>query len=196
MNLENSIESTRSATTPGIGDDADITPAETADGLRLLRQHGLPHVRDLLARVHGVDRGLVLVHCIDRLLQQAETLCTAEVVFELYSDGKRLQCRVNGQHVPFDGVGLALAWFAFAGIQCRHAPLHPGWVFPGKHWRASTKQALDRAVDGAGRISPKLARAIKSLGIEGGLLVQKNNPQVRVRCTLDEELSEQFRAVA
>jgi len=173
----------------------DITPAETADGLRLLRQHGLPQVRDLLIRVHGADRGPALVRRIDMLLRQAENLCTAEVLFELYSDGRRLQCRVNGQHVPFDGVGLVLAWLAFAGIQCRGEPLRPNWVFQGKRWRASTKQALDRAEAAAGRASPALARAIKSLGIEGGLLVQKHNPQVCVRCALDDALAELFRTV-
>lgn len=174
----------------------DITPSEIADGLRLLRQHGLPHVRDLLVRVHGVERGPLLERQLDTLLQQAEAMCVAEVLFELYSDGMRLQCRVNGQHVPFDGVGLVLAWLVFAGIQTRQAPLHPGWVFPGKRWRASLKQALDRAEDRVGRVSPKLARAIQSLGIEGGLLVQKHNPMVRVRCTIDDELVPLFRTGA
>lgn len=174
----------------------DIAPSEAADGLRLLRQRGLPHVRDLLVQVHGIERGPVLARHIDTLLQQAEGLATAEVLLELYSDGKGLQCRVNGQHVPFDGVGLVLSWLVFAGIQCRHAPLDPRWVFPGKRWRASLKQALDRAEGRVGRISPKLARAIQSLGIEGGLLVQKNTPKVRVRCTIDDELAPLFRAVA
>lgn len=174
----------------------DPTPAELADGLRLLRQYGLPQVRDLLIRVHGADRGPALVRRIDMLLlRQAENLCAAEVLFELYSDGRRLQCRANGQHIPFDGAGLALAWLIFAGIQCREAPLRPDLVFQGKRWRASTKQALDRAEAAAGRASPALARAIKSLGIEGGLLVQKHNPQVHVRCTLGDELAELFRTV-
>ncbi len=174
----------------------DITPSETADGLRLLRQHGLPHVRDLFVRVHGVERGPVLERQLDMLLQQAEALCGAEVQLQLFCDGKRLQCRVNGQHAPFDGVGLVLAWLVFSGIQCRHAPLRPDQVFPGKRWRASLKQALDRAEDRVGRVSPKLARAIQSLGIEGGLLVQKHNPMVRVRCTIDDELVPLFRTGA
>lgn len=145
------------------------------------------------------------------LLERARALTGAEVVFELYSDGTRLQCRVNGQPVRFDGVGLVLAWLAFAGIQCRHQPLRPDWVFteerlrastngaldsarpdwmtPAKSWRASVLQALDRAAEAVKPISSDLARAINSLGVERDLLVQKENPQVSVRCVIDAELA-------
>lgn len=123
------------------------------------------------------------------LLERARALTGVEVLFELYCDGRRLQCRVNGQPVRFDGVGLVLAWMAFAGIQHRHQPLRPDWVFTGKSWRASVLQARDRAADAVKSTSPDLARAINSLGVERDLLVQKENPQVSVRCTLDADLA-------
>lgn len=170
----------------------DFTNADTADGLRLLRRFGLPHVRESFVRTYGVDRGPQFLDHISMLLEQAERLCHAEVEFQLYTDGQRLQCRVNGVHIPFDGVGLALAWLVLAGVQLRHPPLRPEWVFPGTRWRASTKQALDRARRAVERTSPNLASAIASLGIEAGLLAQKSNPQVRVRCTLDEGVAKLF----
>lgn len=128
------------------------------------------------------------------LLDRARTLSVAVVVMELYSDGKRLQCLVNGQYVPFCGVGLLMAWSAFAARQAHLPPIRLEWIFRGKRWSASAVQARDRAAVAVERISPALARAIQALGVEGGVLVLKGNPQVRVKCKMDDRLLALFAA--
>lgn len=89
-----------------------------------------------------------------------------------------------------------LAWLALAGVQYRHDPLRPEWVFPKKCCSASAVQALDRAIATVKPINLDLANANAALGVQRGELVLKENPQVRVRCTLDDSLAEVFRRMA
>lgn len=170
-----------------------LTPTPTSTGLAKTHTRAAGLVEPRLREYFTADELAAIKHT---LLERARALTGVKVLFELYCDGRRLQCRVNGQPVRFDGVGLVLAWMAFAGIQHRHQPLRPDWVFTGKSWRASVLQARDRAADAVKSTSPDLARAINSLGVERDLLVQKENPQVSVRCTLDADLAPLLAAAA
>lgn len=163
-----------------------LTPVPTSAELAKAHRRAADAIETRLHLYFNADELAAIKHT---LLERVQSLTGAEVVFELYCDGTRLRCRVNGQPVRFDGVGLVLAWLAFAGIQYRHQPLRPDWVFTGKSWRASVLQARDRAAEAAKSTSPDLARAIQSLGVERDLLVQKENPQVSVRCVIDAELA-------
>lgn len=171
---------------------SEFSPAEMATTMKMVRQHGLPQIEPLLKGLLGDERGLEMAHCFNALFREAEALAEEEVVFELCSDGG---FRANGKYIPHDGVGLMLAWLALGAQQTRQTPIRAEWVFPGRRSTASALQALDRAASSADRVSPKLARAIKALGVERGRLVLKNNPQVRLRCQFDDAVAELFRRV-
>lgn len=117
----------------------------------------------------------------------------APIDFKLCRGGR---FTIDGTPVRYSGKGLMLAWLALAGVQYRHVPLRPELVFEGRRWSASTVQALDRAIAAVKPINLDLANAIAALGVQRGELVLKENPQVRVRCTLDDSLAEVFRRMA
>lgn len=185
MKLENSIALPRLPTTPGNGDDADITPKDIANGLKALRQQGLPQIR------HALSPRLELR--LSQLLAQAEALCVSDLEFELGVDGL---CFVNGKPIPHSGKGLAMVWLILASIQLREPALRPEWFCPGKRSTGSALQALKRAADDAERVSERLAYVIRSIGVERGVLVLKRNPLLRVNCKLSPDLAEVFRRVA
>lgn len=152
--------------------------------LRALRIQGIALLPHAIPEAHRAT--------VAQLLDQVERSLGDEVEFQLYRDDRRLQVRINGQHVAFDGVGLVMAWLAFAGCQTRGGALRPEWVFAGKSYRASALQARDRAAAAVERVAPTLAVAIRAFGVEGGQWVPKANPGVRVRCTLSDDLAQMF----
>lgn len=162
-----------------------LTPNDKARTLAVLREH-LPSIT-YLKHKPGAHAWLA------QLLQEAEALCMAPIDFKLCNGGR---LTVDGAPIPHPGKGLMLAWLTLAGMQYRHDPLRPEWVFPGRRWSASAVQALDRAVSAVKPISPALANVIDALGVHRGELVMKENAQVRVRCTLDDTLVEVLRRMA
>lgn len=162
-----------------------LTPKEKARTLATLRA-SLPSIA-YFKQAAGAHAWLA------QLLQEAEALCTVPIDFKLCRGGR---FTVDGVPAPAPGKGLMLAWLTLAGMQYRHAPLRPEWVFTGSRSMASAKQALDRAAETVKPISPDLAAVIDALGVRRGELAMKRNPQVRVRCTLDETLTGAFRNTA
>lgn len=162
-----------------------MSPEEKTYTLNVLREH-LPHIT-FLKHKPGAHAWLLQV------LNDIEAQSREPVDFKLCKGG---QFTVNGVAVPRTGKGLMLAWLTLAGITYRLGALRPEWVFTGRRWSASTVQALDRAADAVKPISPDLARVFTDMGVHRGELVLKDNPQVRVRCTLDDTLMEAARRLA
>lgn len=162
-----------------------MSPKDKETTLDVLREH-LPYITYLKHR--PVAHAWLL-----QALNDIEALSREPVDFKLCKGG---QFTVNGIAVPRSGKGLMLAWLTLAGIKYRLGALRPEWVFSGRRWSASTVQALDRAVDAVKPISPDLAGVFTEMGVRRGELVMKGNPQVRVRCTLDDTLMEAARRMA
>lgn len=162
-----------------------MSPKDKETTLNVLREH-LPNIK-YLEHKPGAHAWLL------QALNDIEALSREPVDFKLCKGG---QFTVNGVAVPRSGKGLMLAWLTLAGIKYRLGALRPELVFKGRRWSASTKQALDRAEEAVKPISPDLANAIRDMGVCRGELVMKGNPQVRVRCTLDDTLLEAARRLA
>lgn len=160
-----------------------ITPKNISDGMRALREQGLPAARPVLRHTPGLEQRL------SDLLRQAETLALDPVTFHLSADGRFI---VNGVLVPHKGRGLLVAWLVLAGIKYREPPLHASEMFPGPSWRAGYRQALDRAAEAVKPISPNLANVFNAMGLDRGRLVLTENPQVSVDCTMDARLIDVF----
>ncbi|MDT3669521.1 MAG: hypothetical protein ROZ37_04200 [Aromatoleum sp.] len=121
-----------------------------------------------------------------RLIELGEAAGMSPTVFEFAGR----ECLVDGVPIPSQCKGLPIAWLVLTAHQYRLGAVELGWIFDGRRAPGSAVQTLRRAADDAGRVSPALGAAIRSIGTERGKFVVKGDvrgivctsPKLRAAC--------------